>query len=68
MLTPHSVSQSSSQPAVSIPSKDDSTDKERERLNHLETDAVHSKSAPQNPGESGDLKQSTNLPNGAQAD
>jgi CheY-like chemotaxis protein len=34
------------------------TDKERDRLNHLETDAVHSSSEPQEPGPSGDLDES----------
>lgn len=37
--------------------KDEPTDKERERLNNLDDDAVHARSQPQNPGESGNLAQ-----------
>lgn len=61
------VSQSYSQSSGPVQNNESSTDKERERLNHLETDAVHSESAPQDPGQSGDLKQSTTLPDSAQA-
>ncbi|KAL8791694.1 MAG: hypothetical protein Q9195_005701 [Heterodermia aff. obscurata] len=50
------VSQSSSQVDGS---QDDSTDQERERLNSLENDAVHSESAPENPGQSGNWTKST---------
>lgn len=39
-------------------SKEDSTDKERERLNQLDKDAVHADSVPQNPGHSGDVEYS----------
>ena len=53
------VSQASSHSGNPIRSKRDSTDKERERLNSLETDAVHSKSKPQDPGQSGNINQST---------
>ena len=38
--------------------KDDPTDRERERLNQLEDDAVHAPSFPQQPGQSGDLRHS----------
>lgn len=34
------------------------TDKERDRLNHLETDAVHSSSEPHEPGQSGSVGES----------
>ena len=37
--------------------KEDATDRERERLNNLENDAVHAKSFPENPGQSGNLEQ-----------
>ena len=37
--------------------KDEPTDKERERLNNLDNDAVHAKSFPENPGQSGNLDQ-----------
>ncbi|KAL8832284.1 MAG: hypothetical protein Q9170_004941 [Blastenia crenularia] len=36
-------------------SKEDSTDKERERLDNLHGDAVHAKSVPEDPGGSGDI-------------
>ena len=52
------VSQTSSHSGVPIRSKRDSTDKERERLSSLETDAVHSKSTPQDPGQSGNINHS----------
>ena len=35
--------------------KEDSTDKERERLSQLDDDAVHADSVPQNPGRSGNI-------------
>ena len=37
--------------------KEDATDRERERLNSLENDAVHATSFPENPGQSGNLEQ-----------
>ena len=37
--------------------EEESTDKERERLNKLDNDAVHAQSSPQNPGQSGNLDQ-----------
>lgn len=37
--------------------KEDSTDKERIRLNNLDNDAVHAHSIPQDPGQSGNLEQ-----------
>lgn len=48
---------------------EDSTDKERERLNNLQDDAVHAKSMPEDPGGSGDLNKASvegaaNLPQG----
>lgn len=39
--------------------KEDSTDKERERLNQLDNDAVHADSVPQNPGRSGNIEYAT---------
>ena len=51
------VSQMSSQSGNPVRSKEDSTDKERARLNSLETDAVHSKSTPEDPGQSGNINQ-----------
>lgn len=53
------VSQASSFFGYPIRSKGDSTDKERERLNRLETDAVHSESMPQDPGQSENINQAT---------
>lgn len=52
------VSQPSTRPYRSLQPEDDSTDKERERLNNLQTDAVHAESTPHNPGESGKLEAS----------
>lgn len=49
------VSQSSTEPTRLLQPEDDSTDKERERLNSLNADAVHAESMPQDPGESGKL-------------
>lgn len=45
--------------AASYPAqpKDDPTDRERERLNNLDNDAVHAHSTPQDPGQSGNLEQ-----------
>lgn len=37
--------------------EEDPTDKERERLNQLDDDAVHAQSHPPNPGQSGNLEQ-----------
>lgn len=37
--------------------QEDSTDRERARLNHLDNDAVHARSFPENPGQSGNLEQ-----------
>lgn len=37
--------------------KEDTTDKERERLNNLDDDAVDADSLPRNPGQSGNLEQ-----------
>lgn len=37
-------------------SKEDSSDKERDRLNQLDNDAVHADSAPQHPGRSGNIE------------
>jgi len=53
------VSQSSTGPTRSLQPQDNSADKERERLNSLQTDAVHAESKPHNPGESGKLDAST---------
>ena len=53
------VSQSSSEPVRSVQPGDDSTDQERERLESLETDAVHAESMPSDPGKSGNLDAST---------
>ncbi|KAL8715789.1 MAG: hypothetical protein Q9220_000456 [cf. Caloplaca sp. 1 TL-2023] len=39
--------------------EDDSTSKERERLESLQTDAVHADSVPEDPGGSGDVRKST---------
>lgn len=39
--------------------KEDATDQERERLQMLENDAVHADSFPKDPGQSGDVNQST---------
>ena len=52
------VSQSS-KTDTPVENEEDSTDRERERLNSLNDDAVHADSAPQDPGESGNLNQST---------
>ena len=41
-----------------IEPRESATDKERERLNNLETDAVHSSSMPEDPGQSGNLDES----------
>ena len=54
------VSQSSSQVTGRMHSQDDdSTDKERQRLNSLQNDAVHSESVPVDTGQSGNPNQST---------
>ena len=53
------VSQSSSQVDGQMHSPDDSMDKERERLNSLQNDAVHSESVPEDTGQSGNPDQST---------
>ena len=53
------VSQSSSQVDGRMRSQEDSTDKERERLNSLQNDAVHSESVPEDTGQSGKPNQST---------
>ena len=37
--------------------QEDSTDKERARLNQLDSDAVHAQSFPQNPGQSGNFEE-----------
>ena len=60
------VSQPLSGSGAPVQSKEDSTDKERERLDRLETDAVHSDSVPQDPGQSGNPKQSTERPRSGQ--
>lgn len=41
--------------------KDEPTDRERERLNNLDDDAVHARSQPQDPGESGNLAQANEV-------
>jgi len=46
------VSQSSPEPTRSLQPGDDSTDQERERLNSLQTDAVHANSTPHDPDKS----------------
>ena len=53
------VSQSSSQVDDRMLSQDVSTDKERERLNRLQNDAVHSESVPEDTGQSGNPNQPT---------
>ena len=52
---------SSSKKRESYPAqpKEDSSDKERERLRRLDDDAVHANSAPQNPGRSGIIDYAT---------
>lgn len=57
--TTNPVSQSSSQVSAPVQSKESSTDKERERLNSLDNDAVHAESVPEDPGQSGTVNQST---------
>lgn len=52
------VSQSSSQVDDRMLSQEDSTDKERERLNSLQKDAVHSESVPEDTGQAGNPNQS----------
>ena len=54
--TTNPVSQPPPQLAASVHNEEDSTDKERERLSRLETDAVHSKSTPDEAGSSGSLR------------
>lgn len=51
-----SVSSSKTLESYPAQSKEDSTDKERDRLNQLDNDAVHADSAPQNPGRSGNIE------------
>lgn len=53
------TSQSTTEAVRSVRPEDDSTDRERERLNSLQTDAVHAESAASNPGDSGKLDAST---------
>lgn len=50
---------SSSEPTKQIRPEDDSTDKERERLESLQTDAVHADSTPEHRGESENISTST---------
>lgn len=50
------VSTSTTPPSYPAQPKDDPTDKERERLNKLDNDAVHANSFPENPGKSGDVE------------
>ena len=61
LTVPSSENQvSSGAPTTSYPpqSRDSSQDKERERLNSLNNDAVHANSVPSNPGKSGSLEHS----------
>ncbi|CAD6567826.1 MAG: Light-sensor Protein kinase [Alectoria sarmentosa] len=53
------VSSSKSRESYPAPGKEDSTDRERERLNQLDNDAVHADSLPQNSGRSGDSQYAT---------
>ena len=53
------VSESSSETVRSLNPQDESTDKERERLENLDTDAVHAASRPDQAGQSGDINAST---------
>ena len=49
------VSSSKKQESCPAQPKEDSSDKERERLNQLDNDAVHADSVPNNPGHSGNI-------------
>lgn len=53
------VSPSTRRESYPAPGKEDSTDRERERLNQLDNDAVHADSLPQNSGRSGDPQYAT---------
>lgn len=54
-----SVAASSHEPTDPVQPGDDSTDKERERLESLQTDAVHASSEPEHRGQSGNIDTST---------
>lgn len=53
------VSNSMASESYPTQAKEDSTDKERERLNELGNDAVNASSVPLDPGQSGDLEHSS---------
>lgn len=50
------VSSSKGPESYPAQAKEDSSDKERERLNQLDNDAVHADSVPQDPGRSGNIE------------
>ena len=60
---------SSSKKRESYPAqpKEDSTDRERERLSQLDNDAVHADSVPQNPGRSGSMQYATESSGGKES-
>ena len=58
------VSSSKKRDSYPAQPKEDSTDKERERLSQLDNDAVHADSVPQSPGRSGTMQYATESSSG----